>query len=52
MLFRVMSKKWCPEEKRVITYIAGEFPTFALADIFKEAYGKYYSANIVWIEEV
>lgn len=47
----VIAKKWSNERQAVVKYIAGEFPSYINAAIFRDAYNVHYSANAVVVEE-
>jgi len=45
MTYCVIATKWDDTMKEQIQYIAGRFPSFHLANMFRKAYNDYYSAD-------
>ena len=49
--YYVIAKKWSDEAFAIVDYVAGEFPTYMNAKIFRDAYNQAYSTRAV-IKEV
>ena len=47
----VIAKKWSEDEQAQVDYIAGEFPNYNLAKIFKDAYNHEYRTHAIILEE-
>lgn len=45
MTYLVIAIRWSDEKQAQIKYIAGEFPEYYLASIFRDAYNQKFSAN-------
>ena len=42
--FYVVAKKWDDMAQKQVEYVAGEFPDWINARIFRDAYNEYYNA--------
>lgn len=52
MKFYVVATHWDDDVKSQLKYIAGEFTSFANANIFKLAYNEHYKADAVIVDDV
>ena len=50
MKYFVIATHWDDERKAQVKYIAGQFDSFANANIFKTAYNEHYKADAVIVE--
>lgn len=50
MKYLVIASKWDDGTKNVIKYVAGEFPTYHLAAMFRDAYNDFYKSTAEVIE--
>ena len=50
MKYAVVAKRWNSEKKEIESFIAGEFPNWMFANIFREAYEKTFSETVSIIE--
>ena len=48
--YLVIAVRWSDEEKAQVKYVAGEFPTYTNASIFRNAYNEFYQANAIVVE--
>ena len=51
MKYYVIAKKWDNEKKMQVNYIAGVFPTYHNAEMFRIAYNDYYDTNALILHE-
>ncbi len=49
--YYVVATKWSEGHEAQIKYVAGEFPEYVLAAIFKDAYNEHYHANAEIVDE-
>jgi hypothetical protein len=50
MKYLVIATKWDDNAKAQLKYVAGEFPTYHLAAMFRDAYNDHYKADAEVIE--
>lgn len=48
--FYVVAKKWDDMAKKQVEYVAGEFPDWVNARIFRDAYREHFSATAEIVE--
>ena len=51
MKYFVIAERYDDDKKTQIKYIAGQFDCFPCANIFKDAYNKYYKANAYIVDQ-
>lgn len=51
MKYYVIAKKYDGELGKQVKYIAGQFPTYHLAEMFRIAYNEYYKADAMIVHE-
>ena len=51
MKYFVIATHWDDERKAQVKYIAGQFDSFANANIFKTAYNEHYKADAVIVDD-
>lgn len=51
MKYFVIAERYDDDKKAQIKYIAGQFDCFPCANIFKDAYNKYYKANAYIVDQ-
>ena len=50
MKYLVIATKWDADMKESVQYVAGEFPAYYLAAIFRDAYNEHFKASARIVE--